>query len=258
MSFEIGESALGTEASKNPGRELREYLEKRVHWKSIGLWLLIGLCVLIAVVWFGRHGADDLKAMEAWVAGHGVMGWVVFIGMMIVLLSVFVPDTVFALAAGAMFGLGLGTVLCFVACTLTAALNFLTVRWLLRPRIERMVQGHPKLVAIEHAAEREGLRLLLLLRLAPLSAVTVSYSLGASNVGFRPFLVATVGLIPWLLVEVYFGAVASHVTKVAGNASDRSALHTVITVAGFVVCGLLLIAITRMASKAITEAQIED
>ena len=251
-------SELETEPSKSPGQELREHLENKVHWKSIGLWLLVGLCVLIAVVWFGRHGADQIKAMEAWVVGHGVVGWIVFVGMMIVLMSVFVPDTVLALAAGAMFGLGLGTVLCFIACTLTAAINFLTARWLLRPRIEQMVQGQPKLVAIERAAEREGLRLLLLLRLAPLSAVMVSYSLGTSDVRFRPFLVATVGLIPWLLVEVYFGAMASHMTKVAGNVSDHSALHTVITVVGFVISIVLLIAITRIASKAIADARMEN
>ncbi len=166
---ELVNSELETEPSKSPGQELREHLENKVHWKLIGFWLLVGLCVLIAVVWFGRHGADQIKAMEAWVAGHGVVGWIVFVGMMIVLMSVFVPDTVLALAAGAMFGLGLGTVLCFIACTLTAVINFLTARWLLRPRIEQMIQGQPKLVAIERAAEREGLRLLLLLRLAPLT-----------------------------------------------------------------------------------------
>ncbi len=249
---------METELSGIPEQELREHLAKKVHWKSIGLWSLIALCALIAVVWFGRHGADELKTMESWVAGHGVVGWVVFIGVMIVMLSVFVPDTVLTLAAGALFGIGLGTVLCFIACTLTAAINFLIARWLLRPRIEQMVQGQPKLVAIERAAEREGLRLLLLLRLAPLSAVMVSYSLGASDVRFRPFLIATVGLIPWLLVEVYFGAMASHATKVAGNVSDHSPVHTAITIAGFVVCGALLIAITRMASKAIADAQMED
>jgi uncharacterized membrane protein YdjX (TVP38/TMEM64 family) len=249
---------LVTNHLKTLGRELHEHLHRQVRWKTIGLRLIIAACLLAAVVWFGRHAVEDIKAMETWIAGHGVWGWVAFVGMMIVFTSIFVPDTLLAIAAGALFGLGWGTVLTVVGGILTAALNFLIARSLLRPRIEKMLEHHPKLRAIQHAANHEGLRLQLLLRLSPINAVSVSYVLGASGVRFSTFMLGTLGLIPVLFVEVYFGYLASHVTTVAGNAGEHSTLHTIVTVVGFVLCIVLMIYITRVASRAIAAAELDS
>lgn len=235
--------------------EPREY--KR-NWKTVGFRLLIGLVLLAVVVWFGRHATGDLKAMESWIAGHGVWGRVVFIGMVILFTSVFVPDTVLAIAAGVLFGLVWGTVLMFAGCMATAAVNFLTARTFLRPRIEVILDQHPKLQTIRAAANRDGIRLQLLLRLAPLNPVTVNYVLGASGVRFSTFMLATVGLIPGLFVEVYFGYIASHVNKVAGNANEHSALHTAVVVIGFAFCVLLMIFIARLATRALADAETES
>ena len=75
---------------------------------------------------------------------------------------------------------------------------------------------------------------------------------------FSTFLIATIGLIPGLFVEVYFGYLASHVTKVAGKASEHSTLHTVVTIVGFVVCIVLMISITRIATQALADAEGES
>lgn len=244
--------------SKEISPELHRHLQRQVHWKTIGIRLLVGLSVLAAVVWFGRHAVEEIKTMETWIAGHGVWGRVAFVGMMVVFTSMFVPDTLLAVAAGALFGLAWGTLLTIVGAVATAAFNYLAARSLLRPRIEQMLEQHPKLRAIQRAANREGLRLQLLLRLAPISPVSVSYVLGASGVRFPTFLIATAGLIPGLFVEVYFGYLASHVTKVAGKASEHSTLHTVVTVVGFVVGIVVMISITRIATKALAEVEGES
>jgi len=235
--------------------DLHSHLQRQVNWKTIGLRLLVGSCLLAAVVWFGRHAVEDIKAIETWIAGHGVWGWVAFVGMVVLFTSMFVPDTLLAVVAGSLFGLTWGTVLTFVGVVLTAVLNFLIARSLLRSRIEKMLEKHPKLRAIQRAANHEGLRLQLLLRLAPLNPVSVSYVLGASGVRFSTFLLATVGLLPVVFVEVYFGYLASHVTTVAGNVNEHSTLHTVVTVIGFVVCVVLMIYIARVASRAIAETE---
>jgi len=233
---------------------LHEHLQRQVHWKTIGLRLLIGSCLLAVVVWFGRHAVEDIEAVETWIAGHGVWGWVAFVGMVVLFTSMFVPDILLAVVAGSVFGIGWGTVLTFVGVVLTAVLNFLIARTLLRSRIEKMLEKHPKLRAIQRAAKNEGLRLQLLLRLAPLNAVSVSYVLGASGVRFSTFLLATVVVF----VEVYFGYLANHVTTVAGNVNEHSTLHTVVTVVGFVVCVVLMIYIARVASRAIAETEIDS
>ncbi len=136
---------MATDSPNEPDLALEEHLQRKVHWKTVGLRLLVGLCVLTAVAWFGRHAGEEIKAMESWIAGHGVWGWVVFVGMLIVFTSMFVPDTVLAVAAGVLFGLAWGTVLTVVGALITAALNFLAAHRLLRPRIEKMLEQHPKL-----------------------------------------------------------------------------------------------------------------
>jgi uncharacterized membrane protein YdjX (TVP38/TMEM64 family) len=164
---------------------------------------------------------------------------------------------VLAIAAGVLFGLGWGSVLTVIGAMITAALNYLTARTLLGPWIETVLERHPKLRAIERAANREGLRLQLLLRLSPLNPVSISYVLGASKARFPTFMLATIGLIPGLFCEVYFGYLASHVSKVAGKVSEHSTLRTLVTVVGFVFCILLMVWISRIASKAIAEAESE-
>lgn len=247
-----------SDQAKELGGELQEHLREQVHWKTVGLRLLVGLCLLAVIVWLGRNAVDEIKALETWIAGHGVWGKVAFMAMIVFFTSLFVPDTVLAVAAGALFGLAWGTVLTCVGAIITAALNFLAARNLFRPRIEKMLQQHPKLQAIRTAANREGLRLQLLLRLAPINPVSVSYVLGASGVKFSTFLLATIGLIPGLFAEVYFGYLASHVTKVAGDESDHSTLHTIVTISGFLVCIVLIILISRVASKALADVEGES
>jgi uncharacterized membrane protein YdjX (TVP38/TMEM64 family) len=240
-----------------PHLRLDQHLEQKAHWKSVGLRLLVGLCLLVAVVWFGRHAAHEMKALEMWIADHGVWGKVAYVAMVVVFTSVFVPDTVLAVAAGALFGLAWGTVLTVAGSIITAAVNFLAARVLLRERIEGMLEQHPKLKAIKSAADSEGLRLQLLLRLAPVNPVSVSYVLGASGVRFSTFLMATVGLIPGLFTEVYFGYVASHITKVAGRVGEHSTAHTVVTIVGFVVCIVLIVFISRIAARALADAEVK-
>jgi uncharacterized membrane protein YdjX (TVP38/TMEM64 family) len=121
-----------------------------------------------------------------------------------------------------------------------------------------MLERHPKLRAIRAAAADEGIRLQLLLRLAPIDPVSVSYVLGASGVRFPTFLTATVGLIPGLFAKVYFGYLANHVTQVAGNLGDHSGAHTVITVTGFVVCIVLILYISRVAAAALAGVEGES
>ncbi len=248
---------MASDHSKTPRIALQQHFKRQLHWQTVALRLLIGVCVLAVVVWFGRNATDEIHTMENWIAGHGVWGRVAFVGMVILFTSMFVPDTVLSIASGVLFGLAWGSLLIIIGCIATAAVNYLAASSLLRPRIETLLAQHPKLQAIQRTANREGLRLQLLLRLAPINPVSVSYVLGASGVRFSTFMLATIGLIPGLFCEVYFGYLALHVTKVAGNVSPVSTLRTVATVVGFVVCIVLMWFISRFASKAIAEADVE-
>jgi uncharacterized membrane protein YdjX (TVP38/TMEM64 family) len=237
----------------NKYRELQKHLEGKMHREKIALHLLIAACVFGTVVWFGRHLGAEIKAIEAWIAGFGVWGPIVFVIIIIIFTSMFVPDTLLSVAAGVLFGLIWGTTIMVIGAITTATLNYLLARWLFRVRIEKILREHPKLRAIQRLADQDGLRLQLLLRLSPINPVSVSYILGAAGVRYVTFLLATTGLIPSLFVEVYFGHLASHVTKVAGKVSSHSSTYTVVTAVGFVVCIAVMIYIVRAATKALAK-----
>ena len=237
----------------NEYHELHKHHKEKIHGKTVALRLLVAACVVITIVWFGRHLGAEIKVMETKIAGLGVWGPIVFVIIVIVFTSMFVPDTLLAVAAGVLFGLFWGTFLIVIGAIVTATMNYLVARKLFRVRIEKTLRKHPKFRAIQRLAEQDGLRLQMLLRLSPINPVLVSYILGAAGARYLTFLLATTGLIPTLFVEVYFGHLASHVTKVAGNVSSHSIMHTVVTTVGFVVSIAAIIFIVRAATRALVE-----
>jgi uncharacterized membrane protein YdjX (TVP38/TMEM64 family) len=218
----------------------------------LALKLFAGALLLLGVAWLGRYFGHHLPALERWVASHGALGFVVFIVAVVVCTSLFVPDTVFAVLAGVLFGVFQGTLVIVFASLLTTVVDFAISRQFLSEKVQRWLDANPRLAAIVHAVKREGLRFLFLLRLTPIHPVTVSYVLGATNTRFPTFLAASLGLIPGLFVEVYFGYVAKHVAKVSGKVSEHSTLHTVLTIAGLVLSIALLVYVTRLSRRALS------
>jgi uncharacterized membrane protein YdjX (TVP38/TMEM64 family) len=238
-------------ANEHP--ELHKHLKEKIHVKTIALRLLVAACVIVTIVLFGRYLGTEIKMMETRIAGLGVWSPIVFIIIVIILTSMFVPDTLLAVAAGVLFGLFWGTFLIVIGAIITATINYLVARKLFRVRIEKILRRRPKFLAIHQLAEQDCLRLQLLLRLSPINPVLVSYILGAAGVRYLTFLLATTGLIPTLFVEVYFGHLTSHVTKIAGNVSNYSIMHTVVTAVGFVVSIAVIIFIVRATTSALAK-----
>jgi len=216
------------------------------------------VAALALLLWAGREFGHRLPELELWIERQGFLGWLVFLLVTVVGTSLFIPDTVFAVMAGVLWGVPGGSLLITVAALLTASLNFLLARRWLHATVRRWLERQPRLAAIERAVQHEGLRFLLLIRLTPLSPVAVSYLLGTTRTRFGPFLLACAGLIPGLVVEVYLGHVAKHVAHVAGEPEAHPRVHTVLTVAGLALCFALLAYITRIARRAIADAEARD
>jgi uncharacterized membrane protein YdjX (TVP38/TMEM64 family) len=213
-------------------------------------WAAAAVAVAI-VVWLGRYLGHHLVALEDWVRGLGPAGPLAFLAVFVVLALFCIPDTIFAIAAGVLFSLWIGTGLIVAGVIAAASISFLLARRVLREPVERRLQRSPKLLAIKRALGGAGLRLQFLLRLTPLNPVLVSYVLGSSGVPYRTFLIACAGLIPGLFVEVYLGYAAAHMSKVTSGAQSHPPLHTAIAIGGLIVCILIMVMVTRAARRAL-------
>ena len=214
---------------------------------SIAIAIAIGVAIAVGE-WLG----PEVLQLKDWIASLGPKGPLIFLMLFVLLSSIFVPDTVFAIIAGALFGILWGTLLMFVGGVLGAVLNFYLARTLFRNQVRSFLRRHPRFLVVEQAAEHEGLRLLLLLRLIPLNPATVSYLLGTTSVRFSLFLIACLGLIPGFFVEVYFGYLLNHVSGTKATGAFDS-VHLVVTIVGFLLCAGTLVYLVVIARRALAE-----
>lgn len=211
--------------------------------------------LLLLAVGVGRTLGHHIAGLESWIAGHGWVGEVVFVVVLVLFTSVFVPDSLFAVMAGMLFGLVRGTGLVVAGVFLTAGLNFFISRSLAREPVRRWLERVPRLAALERAVRDEGFRFQFLLRLTPISPVTLNYLLGATGTRFRTFLAACLGMVPGLFVEVYFGQAAKHMAQLAHDPRHHERGHTLLMFGGLAVCLVVLAYITVLARRAVARQE---
>jgi len=222
--------------------------------------ILFGVPLLIAAVWFGRQLGRDWIELEKWITALGYWGPLVLIAAITILSIPLFPDTPFAMIAGALFGIGWGTLYTAIGVWLGATLVFFTSRILLQQRVRDYLEDHPRWSAVEEAASREGVRLQLLIRLTPVHSALFSYVMGASRVSYAAFAVGCLAMIPGLMVEVYCGHLAGHMAGLASGTKHHSPVQTIGTIAGLLIAILVMSYVTRLARRAIaqSEAQTDD
>ncbi len=221
-------------------------------WTRIGLALL----ALAALVLLGRQLGGAVSAFSAWVEGLGVLGPIVFVvGYALAVVAV-APASALTLAAGAVFGIGEGTLYVFIAALLGSTLAFLVARYAARPLVERRLAGNRKFAAIDRAIGEQGRRIVFLLRLSPVIPFNLlNYALGLTRVRLGDYALAGFGMLPGTLLYVYLGAVAGQAAAVAGGAEPaRSTAEYAFTAVGLLATVLVTVTVTRIARRALDEA----
>jgi len=218
--------------------------------------LALALLALVALVLAGRSAGAHFAAFAAWVQQQGALGPAIFIAGYAAAVVAFVPGSLLTLAAGAIFGLGWGTLYVLIAATLGASLAFLVARYLARGLIEEKLAGDPKLAAIDRAIGAEGRKIVLLLRLSPVFPFNVlNYALGLTRVRFGDYLIASVGMLPGTLLYVYSGKLAGDVASLAGGAAPaRGPGYWALLAVGLLATLLVTWLVTRTARRALDQA----
>jgi uncharacterized membrane protein YdjX (TVP38/TMEM64 family) len=195
---------------------------------------------------------DFIERLALALADLGPWAPLLFILAYIAAAVTLAPAFLLTFAAGAVFGLWRGTLLVYVGAVLGSSAVFAIASPLSRSRFLRWLDRDPRVAAVRSAVVGEGVWVMFLLRLSPVVPfVLLNYALALSGVRFRDFIVASVGMLPAIVMYVYYGKVAGDVTKLAaGITPPRGPEYYVLLVVGLIATIVATTAVTRAAKRA--------
>ena len=198
---------------------------------------------------------DWLVPVIRQIADLGRWAPLIFIGIYVAASIVLAPAFVLTFAAGAIFGLWRGTLIVFIGAVLGSSAVYALAAPLARSRVLRWIDRDPRIAAARRAVVGRSAWIMFLLRLSPLVPYNfLNYALALSGVRYRDFLVASIGMIPAIVMYVYYGKVAGDVALLAaGVAPPRGPEYYVLLVVGLISTVAATTMITRVARKAIAE-----
>lgn len=178
--------------------------------------VLAGLFVTFKFVPVGGY----LEAFSTWVGNMGYTGKVVFGAGYVICTVLFIPGSILTLAAGALFGPVIGTIVVSLASTTGAVIAFLIARYFMRSQVESWVQDNKKFGAIDRAVGKQGAKIVLLTRLSPVFPFNLlNYAFGLTRVRLTSYFVASlIGMLPGTALYVFLGAAVGNVSQIVSQA----------------------------------------
>ena len=231
---------------------------KRVYSRVSILYLLMGILLIIAIVLLGKEVGTHINAIETWIENLGPWSMIVFIGLFIITTSLLLPETLPAIIAGVLFGIGWGLFTVVVGGFLSAILQYMVSKNLFHTQIQRLITSRPALAAIQKSINHDAVRLQILLRLTPLNPATISYLLGAAGVRFSGFLFSCLALTPNLFIEVYLGYAGKHIARAAGRSTQEIYMHDLFIIGSLIAFITVLVFISKIAHKAVMNSVTEN
>lgn len=216
---------------------------------------LAGTLFLAAVFWLKRAGVFQ-RALE-WLSSLGPWAPIAFFALYLLAVVLMVPASIFTMGAGALFGFVRGGAYVLVAATVASVICFVIARHFARDWVTRRLGKNVKFRAIDQAIAREGWKVVVLVRLAPVLPFSLtSYGFGITRVPLWQYLAASFAMIPGTLWYVYLGTILGD--SLLGDVEGfRKTVHVapwikaVIAITAF----LALFYLTRLVRRALARAQ---
>jgi uncharacterized membrane protein YdjX (TVP38/TMEM64 family) len=221
--------------------------------KKITLAVLLALALAAASCCFPVVPA--LQSLCAWLGALGPAG-VFLLSFFLALGSLFfLPASPFVVAGAAVFGFTLGLVGAITGIALGAAGGFILSRWFLRAEISARLRGHETFRAIDTAIEKEGWKIVILLRLCPIPFGLANYLYGLTAVPFRAYLIASVvGSLPGILLFCELGSAGKAGLEALASGHAGNSLSGMIALGISIVSTLCaIVLLPRFARKAVAK-----
>jgi len=196
-----------------------------------------------------------LQRVFIWAGGLGPVGALLLALFLGIGSLVFLPASPFIIAGSAAFGFPLGVAAALIGVALGAAGGFCLSRWFLRKDVAAHFTKNMTFRAIDMAIEKEGWKIVILLRLCPIPFGLANYLYGLTAVRFRDYIVATmIGSLPSLLLFCQLGAAGkAGLDAIASGHAGRSAGQLAVLAISGVATLSAIVLIPVFARKAIAK-----
>lgn len=203
-------------------------------------------------VWFLPLGRWTTSLAE-YARDTGPAGVAVFFVAYVVSTVALLPGSILTLAAGFAYGPVWGLALASPASVAGATCAFLLGRTVLRGWAQRQVERSPRVRAIDAAVEREGFKLVLLLRLSPIFPFNLlNYALSLTRLTLGQYVLASaIGMLPGTALYVYLGSLAPAAAELSSASRGGSATRTALYVVGLLATVAVVVVATRAARRAL-------
>ncbi len=213
---------------------------------TVAFWVgIVSLLIALMLAWFFLPIREWVQSFTSWTREFGPLGAIVFAIVYTIAVVLLAPVWPLSIAAGLAFG-AWGVPLVVISATTGASLAFLVARFWVRQRVTDITRKRPVLEAIDKAVTEESWKVVLLLRLSPLVPFNLqNYFLGATDIGFFPYLAATfIGIVPGSAAYVYLGTLGR--VAAAGD-EGGGGLKIGLLVAGLAATFVLILIVGRKA-----------
>jgi uncharacterized membrane protein YdjX (TVP38/TMEM64 family) len=226
--------------------------------RLLGLAIVVGLLFLAAWKLPLRAGVESFIA---WIRSLGPGGAFLYGIVYAAGAVLMVPGSALTAGAGLVYGTLVGVLIVSPASVLGATGSFLIARYFARDWVERKIQKYPKFKAVDRAVEKQGFKVVFLLRLQPiLPFVLLNYALGLTRVRLRDYVIASwIGMLPATIVYVYLGSALHDVSDLfTGGMAKHSAAGLAIFWGGLAAGVILLFLLTHMAKKTLQQELVSQ
>ena len=217
--------------------------------------LAVIFAVVAALFWYASRHASSVVSLVAAVHRMGPFGPLLFIVIYSAAVIVLIPASWMTMAGGAVFGILPGVVYALVASTVSSTAAFLIGRYVARGFVARHLDAMPRFAAIDRAVSADARRIIILLRLSPVTPFNVlNYGLGLTAISVWDFVIGSLGMIPGAFMYAYAGSLAGQALAVAGQATvPRNTSYYAMLAAGLVATAGASVLVGRAARQALRD-----
>ncbi len=173
-------------SGKRQQAEPGDVAETQAWWRPVALLVVVVVVLILArAVGLGER----LSEMRHWIDGLGAWGPLVFVLLYAAAVVAALPGSALTVAAGALFGSGLGVIVVSLASTLGASLAFLLARYLARDATAGWLAHNEKFRRLDQLIEERGAIIVALTRLVPIFPFNLlNYGFGLTRVPFWTYV----------------------------------------------------------------------